>query len=332
MSVAYTLNGEPIAYPANVIALRAKRMKAKGAPELLYKDGIPLVLSPDGDIAAEVREQLGEQLEDGELVRIKLEPVDERGRIVDDVPAAYVQFSAPRAYRAHGAAESPVGSSIGDLSLVQEAMRLNAAMAQTAMAKLPAIMAEAARILAAADGAGLPARAPAAVVEAADAAEQEEDDEEPRPRNATAEMIQSVSNVADSLLPYAKLAATVLGGRNAARNAAALSEDDDRGASGPSGAGATAARVRASVAESASNPTTPRPPSPPRDEASLQAHLLAVQAALAPDERAAVQAVAGSMTPDEISMWMSKLGQMTVDEAVAEIRWQLSEPGKGGMS
>src|SRR5690348_13706401 len=99
MTVAYTINGEPIAYPANVVALRAKKMKAKGAPELFYKDGIPLVLTPDGDLAAEILEHIGDQFDEGELIRIKLDPIDERGRIVDDVPAAYMQFSAPRAPR-----------------------------------------------------------------------------------------------------------------------------------------------------------------------------------------------------------------------------------------
>ena len=48
MSVAYTLNGEPISLPPAVVAFRAKRLKPKGPPEPLYDaDGIPLVLPID---------------------------------------------------------------------------------------------------------------------------------------------------------------------------------------------------------------------------------------------------------------------------------------------
>lgn len=315
MSVAYTLNGEPIAYPATVIALRAKRMKAKGAPELLYKDGVPLVLSPDGDIAAEVRDHLGDQFEDGELVRIKLEPIDERGRIVDDVPAAYVQFSAPRMYRALATAETSAGSPSGDLSIVQEAMRLNAAMAQTAMAKLPAIMEAAARILAAADGAGLPARTPVAPPENArnGVAEPAETDAEERPRNATADIMHGVSQVLASAEPIAKLATAWLGGRAATRNAASAG---DITTANPPPAGPTASTPSVPAASPAVPPTS----GPPKDLVSLMAHMEAVKALLTSEERAIAEAAAAEMSPDAMMHWAGKLGPLSVEDAAAEVR------------
>jgi hypothetical protein len=319
MSVAYTLNGEPIAYPANVIALRAKRMKAKGAPELLYKDGVPLALSPDGDIAAEVREHIGDQFEDGELVRIKLEPIDERGRIVEDVPAAYVQFSAPRMYRPPVSTELPTSTSGGDLAVVQEAMRLNAAMAQTAMAKLPAIMEAAARLLAAADGAGLPARAPVVLAETErNGVEEAEPEVDERPRNATADIIHGVSKVLASAEPFAKLANTWLGGRAATRNAAVVNDNGAATQAPPTAA--TNAAHDALAGAAPAPPSTAPSGGTPKDLVSLMAHMEAVKGRLTDEERAIAEAAASEMSPDEMMHSASKLGPLSVDDAVAEVR------------
>ncbi len=322
MTVAYTINGEPIAYPATVIALRAKKMKAKGAPELLYKEGSPLLIPIDGDITAELQEQVGDQFEDGELIRIKLEPIDERGRVVEDVPAAYVQFSAPRTWRPRPTSEAVTAGPPGgttDLAIVQEAMRLNAAMAQTAIAKLPAIMEAAARILAAADGAGLPARPPLALTDGArNGADEPTPPDEDRPRNATADMIHGISEVMKHSGPIANLAAKLLGGRVGTRNAAPpeTANDDQTPKASAKDTAAPTAAVAPAAPPAGSSPPKP----PPMDPIALMAHMEAVKALLTAEERAIAQAAAEEMSPEQVQHWVGTLSALSVEQAAAAIR------------
>ncbi len=328
MSVAYTINGEPIAYPATVVALRAKRMKAKGAPELLYSDGSPLILPVDTEFVATILEHIGDQFDDGEPVRIKLDPIDERGRAVEDVPAAYVQFQAPRA-ALPSPADDAAAPGAGNMEIVREAMRLNAAMAQTAIAKLPAIMEAAAHILAAADGAGLPARPPLALTEAA---RNGTDDERPtttsetRPRNATAEMLHSVSEVLQSAQPYAKIAAVMFGNRAGIRNAVEDAFDDgkkDENAKGGKGDTNDERKERATAAPACDSSAAEAPASKLMDPAALSAHMDAINAQLTDQERSIARAAVAEMSPDEVAHWMRTLAAMSVENAVSEIRRQV---------
>lgn len=331
MSVAYTINGEPIAYPATVVALRAKRMKAKDAPELLYSDGSPLILPVDTEFVATILDHVGDQFDDGEPVRVKLDPIDERGRVVEEVPAAYVQFHAPRP-ALPSPTDDAAASGGGNMEIVREAMRLNAAMAQTAIAKLPAIMEAAAHILAAADGAGLPARPPLALTEAA---RNGTDDEratptsDTRPRNATAEMLHSVSEVLQHAQPYAKIAAMMFGNRAGIRNAVEVAFDDGKhgeNAKGKKGEPDEEQNERATAAPAepaCDAPAAAAPASKLTDPAALSAHMDAINAQLTDQERSIARAAVAEMSPDEVAHWMRTLAAMSVDEAVAEIRRQV---------
>ena len=43
--LAFNVNGEPFEAPANAAGWRVRRLKQKGAPEVVYgRDGLPLVL------------------------------------------------------------------------------------------------------------------------------------------------------------------------------------------------------------------------------------------------------------------------------------------------
>jgi hypothetical protein len=308
MSVAYTFAGEPIALPPNVVAFRTNRMKPKGAPEPLYdRDGIPLTVPVDFEVT-ELRELIGDQFDGGEPFRIRFDPIDERGKIVDEVPAGYILFTPTRAPRA---AELPAaGDSMA--AVVLEAMRMNAAMAQTAVSKLPAIMEAAAKLLAAADGAGMPARPALPPPDARNAAPDDDGESEPtstRPRNATAEIIEAVSGMMESAKPYADIAFSFFGGRGTPRNANAAA-----GKAGP--APAPAPKTCAGSKADAAPPEAP----PPLEGAALLVHIRAVMELLTDDERRIAQTAAGDMSQEDRDQWIASLGALSPEQAAAEVK------------
>ena len=51
LELAYNLNGEPFEAPPTTAAWRVRKLKAKGAPEVVFgRDGLPLFLPMDADI------------------------------------------------------------------------------------------------------------------------------------------------------------------------------------------------------------------------------------------------------------------------------------------
>ncbi|HEX8112069.1 MAG TPA: hypothetical protein VF516_30260, partial [Kofleriaceae bacterium] len=82
--LAYNVNGEPFEVPPTMAAWRVRKLKPKGAPEVVYgRDGLPLFLPMDADIEDLRREARG----DG---RYRLDPVDEHNRPVPNAPSGYV--------------------------------------------------------------------------------------------------------------------------------------------------------------------------------------------------------------------------------------------------
>src|SRR5436190_578038 len=82
--LAYNVNGEPFEVPPTMAAWRVRKLKPKGAPEVVYgRDGLPLFLPMDADIEDLRREARG----DG---RYRLDPVDEHNRPVPSAPSGYV--------------------------------------------------------------------------------------------------------------------------------------------------------------------------------------------------------------------------------------------------
>src|SRR5438094_76951 len=83
--LAFNQNGDPFDVSAGVTGWRVRRMKPRGAPELVYgKDGRPLVLPVEGDMD-DLREAVVQ------LGRYRLDPVNEDNKIIESIPAAYVQ-------------------------------------------------------------------------------------------------------------------------------------------------------------------------------------------------------------------------------------------------
>lgn len=145
--LAFNANGETFEIPEVVTAWRVRRLKPRGAPELVYgRDGRPLTIPIESDIR-DLREAVG-----GVLARYRLDPIDDNGKHVENTPAAYIQVVKGEQ------PETPVVRYEDDV--VREAMRLNTELAKTIIDRFPEMMQAAAELLRAADGAGMPSRQP----------------------------------------------------------------------------------------------------------------------------------------------------------------------------
>src|SRR5579863_1710788 len=119
-ALAFTAQGDTFDVPETVEAWRVRRLRQRGAPELVYgRDGLPLTVPIECDIAM-LRDAVG-----GVLGRYRLDPLDTNGRVIEDVPTAYVQVVA-REPEPDPAAPPPSGP----YAVVQEAMRLNNELAK----------------------------------------------------------------------------------------------------------------------------------------------------------------------------------------------------------
>jgi hypothetical protein len=164
--LAFNLNGEPFELPAAAVGWRVRRIKGRGAPEVVYsREGIPLMLPIDADI---------DDLRDAARSegRFRLDPVDEHNRMISQTPAGYVCVPPVES----GPELAPLASRTTSDSVAIEAMRMNTELARTIIDKFPMMMDSAAALLRAADGAGLPAREPRAVVANDERSDRDDDD------------------------------------------------------------------------------------------------------------------------------------------------------------
>lgn len=302
--LAFNANGDNFEIPANVTGWRVRRMKPRGAPELVYgRDGRPLVLPIEADMD-DLREAVGQ------LGRYRLDPVNEDGKVIEGLSPAYIQV-----VKTERTVEPVAPARGGDESesVVKEAMRLNTELARSVIEKFPDVMTAAAELLRAADGAGIPARVPRAVE--VNAHDEDVDDEEPTaPRFDLAGFLGHI-------IPMA-MAAFQSGSVKMPDLASAL---DWRKAVPKSSPKKSTPTVEASTPKAVSNPAEALPPIEPQ----MMAHFIAVQSALKPEEAALAREVAGELAPAELRAWFDELGALRVPDAVAKIR---SLIGKGGAS
>ncbi|MBA3673317.1 MAG: hypothetical protein H0W68_15000, partial [Gemmatimonadaceae bacterium] len=134
-------------------------MKPRGAPELVYgRDGRPLTIPVESDLD-DLRESVG-------LVgKYRLDPINDDGKAVEHVPAAYIQVVRPERTEAPPSVAASASGTSDDT--IREAMRMNTELAKAVIDRFPEMMQAAAVLLRAADGAGLPAR-PGLVVDTDD--------------------------------------------------------------------------------------------------------------------------------------------------------------------
>ena len=305
--LAFNANGESFEVPANVTGWRVRRMKPRGAPELVYgRDGRPLMIPIESEM---------EDLRDAvsQLGRYRLDPINEDGRTVEGVPAAYIHVVKP------ANADVPAPASLerdGHGDAVREAMRLNTELAKTVIDRFPEMMTAAAELLRAADGAGIPSRQ-RRVENEAETGEDEDDDAPPAGFDLNAFVGQLVpvlmAGLANGNVKMPKLAA-MLDWRKAAVEAG----DDEEP---PTSKGTTKKKTSKQKALEL-----------PPIEPSMLAHFIAIQSQLTPDEAALAREVAQELEPTELRSWFDELGKLDVADAVTKIRSLINQKTTGGVS
>ncbi len=305
--LAFNANGESFDIPAAVTAWRVRRMKPRGAPELVYgRDGRPLTIGIEADIE-ELREAVGTS------GKYRLDPINDDGKCVENVPPAYVHVV--KVDRVESAAIVATGNHSDDT--IREAMKLNTELAKAVIDRFPEMMHAAAELLRAADGAGLPSRKPRQI-EAGDEDDDGDDEDDelaiaPPPGfdlNAlVAQLVPMlVTNLMSGKVKMPGLAAMF--DWRKARPADATTVTAHAASDKPALAGVTptSAQPAADVAEA-----------PPLAPAAM-AHVIAIQSALEPAEVAFVQEVAKELSPADLRGWFDKLSKLSVPEAVEVIR------------
>ncbi|MEJ7598482.1 MAG: hypothetical protein WKG01_11280 [Kofleriaceae bacterium] len=312
--LAFNANGDPFEVPAIVTGWRVRRMKPRGAPELVYgRDGRPLVVAIETEID-DLRAAVGA------LGRYRLDPVDDDGKVIENVPAAYVQVVKPERVPETAIAPRDDGDSV-----IREAMRLNTELAKSVVDRFPEMMTAAAELLRAADGAGIPARQPR-IGEAAD--DDEHDETQPLPGF-------DLNALVAQLVPMLVLGFT--SGKMKLPNLAGMLDWRKAAAEAEHASPARPHRARHAAKESLGpgvqgDPSTPQAPAElPQIDAATMAHFIAVQAMLTAEDSALARELAAELSPPELRAWFEELSKLGVAQAAEKIRKVVSG-AKGGAS
>lgn len=166
--LAYNANGEPFELPEAMAGWRVRKLKAKGAPEVVYgRDGLPLFLPVEADIEDVRREAR-------EVGRYRLDPVDDRKRAILNAEASYVCVPsvdlAPDPAAASHAAVLQVELLSRLIDALLESQKQHAELARMYVSQFPVIVDALCSVIRAAGYAGLPQRATHMVPVMADAA------------------------------------------------------------------------------------------------------------------------------------------------------------------
>jgi hypothetical protein len=335
--LAYNVNGEPFDVPPTMAAWRVRKLKPKGAPEVVYgRDGLPLFLPMDADIEDLRREARG----DG---RYRLDPVDEHNRTVPNAQAGYVCVHpierAPEP--ATPAPPATAGSSEITAALVSallESQRQHTELARMYVSQFPVVANAMAGVVRSAGDAGLTARVPIVLPAApeakpeeaakpddeieSDEIESDEIDDEiesdqaavevaPQPEYSWARVAQTF---ADHVTPHVGPLLEGLPGLAAMLGAKRASTASDA-ARGPE-------RSDPGPAEAES-----RAPSGPAlgFDAGMLVRLNTIKARLTPAEREFAQMLIDEIPTEELPIWMGRLRSMSLDEAVAYVREKYRE-------
>jgi hypothetical protein len=155
--LAYNANGEPFELPQSMAGWRVRKLKSKGAPEVVYgRNGLPLFLPLEADIEDLRREAR-------EVGRYQLDPVDERKRAILNAEASHV--CVPSVDLTPDPAAAP-HATVVQLELLSrlinallESQKQHAELARMYVSQFPVIVDALCSVIRAAGGAGLPQRA-----------------------------------------------------------------------------------------------------------------------------------------------------------------------------
>lgn len=316
--LAFSASGENFEVPASVTGWRVRRMKPRGAPELVYgRDGRPLTVPIECDMD-ELRNAVTT------YGRYRLDPIDDNGKVIDGVPAAYIQVVKPEVVSEEPHAPAPIPETE---SVLREALRMNTELAKAVVDRFPEMMHAAAELLRAADGAGLPRRLPSLTQRDDD---DDDDDEESSDSGDVTPAGFDINTMVGQLVPV--LMQAVMSGNLKLPNLAALF--DWRKAAPVTTEAAPKKRkpkpqpAPAVENEAAPTPTTEPTGLPPIDPA-MMGHFIAIQSSLSPEEAALAREVAGQLNPTELRAWFDELSKLSVPDAATKIRKVVSG-AKGG--
>lgn len=290
--LAFNINGDPFDVPANAAGWRVRRMKQKGAPEVVYgRNGLPLVLPIEADLD-DVRQETGVP------GRYRLDPVDEGNRPITGAAAGYV-FVHNEAQSIAQAATSSPRHELSD-NVVIEAMRMNSEIAKSVVDRFPQMLEAAAVLLQAADGAGLPSRAPR------ESEADEDDEDESEDTGGGSPTFELINNLVAQIVPVivtslATKGMPKLGSMLDWRKAAPVKPALDAG----------------SPVVEAKPPTVAELPT--LDPTAL-AKVMAIQAALTPAEQTRARRLAAELSPTELREWLAELSALEVPDALTKIR------------
>lgn len=313
--LAFNLNGEPFDVPETATGWRVRRMKAKGAPEVVYgRNGQPLVVPIDADVD-DVRSEVGT------AGRYRFDAVDELNKPIDAVSAGYAYIHE----RSHAAAPGMASTSLPPPTGVPfeqvliEALRTQAAIAMAVVERFPQMIDSSATLLRAADGAGLPARTPRE-----DEAPEEEDDgdaDEASAANAPASpSFDLLNTLVAQLVP---LLINNMSGKKMPKLAAVL---DWRKAQ-PKNDSSPEADVLATDDDATTQDVSDvLPPLDPK----MMSHFIAIQSALTPNEATLARQLAAELSSAEQRAWLHELTALSVSDAVAKLRGILGSMAKAG--
>lgn len=296
--LAFNANGDTFDVPATVSGWRVRRMKPRGAPELVYgRDGRPLTIAVESEID-DLREAVGAP------GKYRLDPINDDGKCVEGVPPAYVQVVKPERNADLGAqGPAHVAPSASDDTL-REAMRLNTELARSVIDRFPEMMTAAAELLRAADGAGIPRREPRDSYDG-------EDDEDVTTALPASPSFEFINNLIAQVVPMIVMSL----GKGKGKLDVASVLDWRKAAPKQPKPIAAAAEPTAEKTESA--PTADA--LPPIDPQTMS-HFIAIQSALRPEEAALARQVASELAPAELRAWFDELSKLSVPQAVQKIR------------
>jgi hypothetical protein len=321
--LAFNLSGERFQVAPTAAFWRVRRLKpgGRGTPEVVFgSDGAPLVIPIETgleDFRNLVREQPG---------RYRLDPIDEDQHGCEGAVPAYL----------HMAEDGGGAAKVGDQgALVRELARSNADIVRTITEQFAGVIQAAAQLIRAADGAGLPAREPAAT----------------QPRNAAPAEVVETSDKADDE-PLARVLYTaveqVMPIVNYAINTKVMGLTPEQ-ALALAGKTPTPAANSEKVSAQAISPTTARRQGTVGGEARQEAkikeapkaarnadmagkdfvgHLQAIEKLLSTDEVAMVRAAVMQMAPEALAVWRERITAVSAEEAAELVRAEIA----GGQS
>lgn len=328
--LAFTVTGDTFEVPSTVTAWRVRRLKPRGAPELVYaRDGRPLTLPIEADV-----DDLHEAVTTPGKYR--LDPIGDDGRAVESVPAAYIQVSkgernaAGSDHTTERVSDPRIDSTVAGLGqavveavrLNAEALRQNAEISMRAVDRLPQLMDAMTTMLNVATGTQLYALQQRDVpLPLRNAANDGNDDESDEGDEAATPVFPFLPGL-DINKVVAQVASDVVAKLMDKLNGKAPATADARAPRPPDDVQREAATYSAGKIAPSS---APAPTSTVSTDPVSMAHFLEVKNALTREEQAMVAAVARDLTAAEQAAWFEALRPLSVADAVTSVRATLAQ-------